>query len=137
MINGAPNTVELTQHSKGKNNKIYGFEWVNNKEIVFITEQSIEIYDIDVNSMYVKLIKSLSINSHWFVYDYKTKLLLLSTGGNYNNILQPLQLQNCGEINKLSRFEIELHNSVVSPISSQAPSSVSTCKLLLLEEDED
>lgn len=88
MINGAPNTVELTQHSKGKNNKIYGFEWVNNKEIVFITEQSIEIYDIDVNSMYVKLIKSLSINSHWFVYDYKTKLLLLSTG--WSKIQSPL-----------------------------------------------
>lgn len=81
MSNRVPNTVEIVQHSKGKNNRIYGFEWVNNKEIVFITEQSVEIYDIDVNNMYVKLIKSLNINSHWFVYDNKTKLLLLSTGG--------------------------------------------------------
>uniref|UniRef100_A0A8D8Y5V4 Uncharacterized protein C18orf8 homolog n=1 Tax=Cacopsylla melanoneura TaxID=428564 RepID=A0A8D8Y5V4_9HEMI len=135
MINRMPNNVEIVQHSKGKNNKIYGFEWVNNKEIVFITEQSVEIYDIDVKNMYVKLIKSLSINSHWFVYDYKTKLLLLSTGGNYNNILQPLQLQNCGEINKLSRFEIELFTAS-SPMSSVATSPVvSPTKLLVLEED--
>ncbi|KAL1449957.1 hypothetical protein WDU94_002424 [Cyamophila willieti] len=135
MINQMPNSVEIVQHSKGKNNKIYGFEWVNNKEIVFITEQSVEIYDIDVKNMYVKLIKSLSINSHWFVYDYKTKLLLLSTGGNYNNILQPLQLQNCGEINKLSRFEIELFTAS-SPMSIVATSPVvSPTKLLVLEED--
>uniref|UniRef100_A0A667ZVB2 Regulator of MON1-CCZ1 n=1 Tax=Myripristis murdjan TaxID=586833 RepID=A0A667ZVB2_9TELE len=89
-----------------KNASVLGFCWTNWNEIVFITDQGIEFYQVFPDKRSVKLLKSQSINVNWYQYCPETAVILLSTTVQ-GNVLQPFAFRS-GTMSKMSKFEIEL-----------------------------
>uniref|UniRef100_A0A673AYP0 Uncharacterized protein n=1 Tax=Sphaeramia orbicularis TaxID=375764 RepID=A0A673AYP0_9TELE len=98
--------TEFTQECKTKNASVLGFCWTNWNEIVFITDQGIEFYQVFPDKRSLKLLKSQSINVNWYQYCPETAVILLSTTVQ-GNVLQPFTFRN-GTMSKMSKFEIEL-----------------------------
>ncbi|KAM9331635.1 LOW QUALITY PROTEIN: regulator of MON1-CCZ1 complex [Pholidichthys leucotaenia] len=98
--------TEFCQECKTKNANILGFCWTNWNEIIFITDQGIEFYQVFPDKRSLKLLKSQSINVNWYQYCPETAVILLSTTVQ-GNVLQPFAFRN-GTMTKMSKFEIEL-----------------------------
>ncbi|KAI5624126.1 hypothetical protein C0J50_16239 [Silurus asotus] len=113
--------VEFSHECKTKNSSVLGFCWTSWNEIVFITDQGIEFYQVLPEKRSLKLLKSQSINVNWYVYCPETAVLVLSTTVQ-GNILQPFAFKS-GTISKMTKFEIEL------------PVSPKPAKLILSERD--
>ncbi|NXV45102.1 RMC1 protein, partial [Uria aalge] len=106
--------LEYTQECKTKNANILGFCWTSSTEIVFITDQGIEFYQVLPEKRSLKLLKNQSINVNWYMYCPESSVILLSTTV-LGNVLQPFYFKS-GTMSKLSKFEIELP---VAPKSSK------------------
>ncbi|KAK1172860.1 regulator of MON1-CCZ1 complex-like [Acipenser oxyrinchus oxyrinchus] len=108
FINFIPDLLHLeySQECKTKNASILGFCWTGWNEIVFITDQGIEFYQVLPDKRSLKLQKSQSINVNWYMYCPVTSVILLSTTVQ-GNMLQPFFFKN-GTMSKMSKFEIEL-----------------------------
>uniref|UniRef100_A0A3B3B4I1 Regulator of MON1-CCZ1 n=1 Tax=Oryzias melastigma TaxID=30732 RepID=A0A3B3B4I1_ORYME len=89
-----------------RNASILGFCWTSWNEVVFITDQGVEFYQVFPDKRSLKLLKSQSINVNWYQYCPETAVILLSTTVQ-GNVLQPLAFKN-GNVSKMSKFEIEL-----------------------------
>ncbi|XP_012679166.1 regulator of MON1-CCZ1 complex [Clupea harengus] len=98
--------IEFSHECKTKNASVLGFCWTNWNEIVFITDQGIEFYQVLPDKRTLKLLKSQSINVNWYMYCPETAVLLLSTTVQ-GNVLQPFAFKS-GTMSKMSKFEIEL-----------------------------
>ncbi|XP_073068989.1 regulator of MON1-CCZ1 complex isoform X5 [Manis javanica] len=98
--------LEYTQECKTKNANILGFCWTSSTEIVFITDQGIEFYQVLPEKRNLKLLKSQSINVNWYIYCPESAVILLSTTV-LGNVLQPFYFR-AGTVSKLPKFEIEL-----------------------------
>nr|XP_057916568.1 regulator of MON1-CCZ1 complex-like isoform X1 [Doryrhamphus excisus] len=98
--------TEFTHECKMKNANLLGFCWTNWNEIVFISDQGIEFYQVFPDKRTVKLLKSHSINVNWYQYCPETAVILLSTTVQ-GNVLQPFAFRT-GSMSKMSKFEIEL-----------------------------
>nr|XP_046211713.1 regulator of MON1-CCZ1 complex-like isoform X2 [Oncorhynchus gorbuscha] len=98
--------LECSQECKMKNASILGFCWTNWNEIVFITDQGIEVYQVLPDKRNLKLLKSQSINVNWYMYCPETAVILLSTTAQ-GNVLQPFAFKS-GTMSKMPKFEIEL-----------------------------
>lgn len=98
--------LEFSQECKTKNASVLGFCWTTWNEIVFITDQGIEFYQVLPEKRSVKLLKSQSINVNWYVYCPETAVLLLSTTVQ-GNVIQPFAFKS-GTMSKMSKFEMEL-----------------------------
>ncbi|KAK2506602.1 hypothetical protein MC885_012984, partial [Smutsia gigantea] len=98
--------LEYTQECKTKNANILGFCWTSSTEIVFITDQGIEFYQVLPEKRNLKLLKSQSINVNWYIYCPESAVILLSTTV-LGNVLQPFFFR-AGTMSKLPKFEIEL-----------------------------
>ncbi|XP_006633921.1 regulator of MON1-CCZ1 complex [Lepisosteus oculatus] len=108
FINFIPDmpTMEYSQECKTKNASVLGFCWTSWNEIVFITDQGIEFYQVIPDKRSLKLQKNQSINVNWYMYCPETSVILLSTTVQ-GNVLQPFVFRN-GTMSKMSKFEIEL-----------------------------
>ncbi|ETE68088.1 putative protein C18orf8 [Ophiophagus hannah] len=113
--------LEYTQECKTKNANILGFCWTGSAEIVFVTDQGIEFYQVLPEKRMLKLLKSQNINVNWFMYCPESSVILLSTTV-VGNVLQPFYFKG-GAMSKLSKFEIEL------------PTATKSSKLSLSERD--
>ncbi|KAJ0059836.1 hypothetical protein NL108_013759 [Boleophthalmus pectinirostris] len=98
--------TEFSQECKTKNASVLGFCWTNWNEVVFVTDQGIEYYQVFPDRRSLKLLKSQSINVNWFQYCPETSVILLSSTVQ-GNVLQPLSFRT-GTMSKMSKFEIEL-----------------------------
>ncbi|KAJ8375544.1 hypothetical protein SKAU_G00061240 [Synaphobranchus kaupii] len=98
--------LEYSQECKTKNACVLGFCWTSGNEIVFITDQGIELYQVQPDKRSLKLLKSQSINVNWYMYCSETSVILLSTTVQ-GNVLQPFSFKS-GTMSKMSKFEIEL-----------------------------
>ncbi|XP_077126475.1 regulator of MON1-CCZ1 complex [Ranitomeya variabilis] len=98
--------LEYSQECKTKNARILGFCWTSATEIVFITDQGIEFYQVLAEKRSLKLLKSQSINVNWYMYCPESCVILLSTA-NLCNVLQPFHFRS-GTMSKMTKFEIEL-----------------------------
>ncbi|KAF5919216.1 hypothetical protein HPG69_003856 [Diceros bicornis minor] len=98
--------LEYTQECKTKNANILGFCWTSSTEIVFITDQGIEFYQVLPEKRNLKLLKSQNINVNWYMYCPESAVILLSTTV-LGNVLQPFYFR-AGTMTKLPKFEIEL-----------------------------
>uniref|UniRef100_A0A8C1UWA7 Regulator of MON1-CCZ1 n=1 Tax=Cyprinus carpio TaxID=7962 RepID=A0A8C1UWA7_CYPCA len=98
--------LEFSHECKTKNANILGFCWTNWNEIVFVTDQGIEFYQVLPDKRTLKLLKSQSINVNWYMYCPETAVLLLSTTVQ-GNVLQPFAFKSA-TVSKMSKFEIEL-----------------------------
>uniref|UniRef100_A0ABI7WHN7 Regulator of MON1-CCZ1 n=1 Tax=Felis catus TaxID=9685 RepID=A0ABI7WHN7_FELCA len=113
--------LEYTQECKTKNANILGFCWTSSTEIVFITDQGIEFYQVLPEKRNLKLLKSQNINVNWYMYCPEGAVILLSTTV-LGNVLQPFYFR-AGTMSKLPKFEIEL------------PAAPKSTKLSLSERD--
>ncbi|XP_037661480.1 regulator of MON1-CCZ1 complex isoform X2 [Choloepus didactylus] len=113
--------LEYTQECKTKNANILGFCWTSSTEIVFITDQGIEFYQVLPEKRNLKLLKSQNINVNWYIYCPESAVILLSTTV-LGNVLQPFYFR-AGTMSKLPKFEIEL------------PAAPKSTKLSLSERD--
>uniref|UniRef100_A0A674HUF1 Regulator of MON1-CCZ1 n=1 Tax=Taeniopygia guttata TaxID=59729 RepID=A0A674HUF1_TAEGU len=113
--------VQRTLKSVTKNANILGFCWTSSTEIVFITDQGIEFYQVLPEKRTLKLLKNQSINVNWYMYCPESSVILLSTTV-LGNVLQPFYFKS-GTMSKLSKFEIEL------------PAAPKSSKLSLSERD--
>ncbi|KAJ8010642.1 hypothetical protein DPEC_G00077200 [Dallia pectoralis] len=98
--------LEFSQECKTKNASVLGFCWTNSNEIVFITDQGIEFYQVLPDKRCLKLLKSQGIYVNWYIYCPQTAVILLSTTVQ-GNVLQPFAFKS-GTMSKMSKFEIEL-----------------------------
>ncbi|XP_038664473.1 regulator of MON1-CCZ1 complex isoform X6 [Scyliorhinus canicula] len=98
--------MEYSQECKTKNANILSFCWISANEIVFITDQGIEFYQVLPDKRSLKLLKNQSINVNWCMYSPETAVLLLSTTV-HGNVLQPFYFRS-GTMSKMPKFEIEL-----------------------------
>ncbi|XP_077365589.1 regulator of MON1-CCZ1 complex [Festucalex cinctus] len=98
--------TEFTHECKMKNANLLGFCWTNWNEIVFVSDQGIEFYQVFPDKRTVKLLKSHSLNVNWYQYCPDTAVMLLSTTVQAN-VLQPFAFRG-GSVSKMSKFEIEL-----------------------------
>ncbi|KAI6236611.1 hypothetical protein M3Y95_00176100 [Aphelenchoides besseyi] len=85
--------------------KILSLQWINDKQIVYITDQGIRLYQLNPSKKSLKLIKSVCFECSWCVY-YSPSQLLLCASGVTSGVLNPFIIQN-GVIHKLSRFEAD------------------------------
>ncbi|XP_064797526.1 regulator of MON1-CCZ1 complex-like isoform X2 [Oncorhynchus masou masou] len=98
--------LECSQECKMKNASILGFCWTNWNEIVFITDQGIEFYQVLPDKRNLKLLKSQNVNVNWYMYCPETAVILLSTTAQ-GKVLQPFAFKS-GTMSKMPKFEIEL-----------------------------
>lgn len=101
--------TEYSQECKTKNANILGFCWTSTSEIVLITDQGIEFYQVLPDKRALKQLKTHSINVNWYMYCPETAVLLLSTTVQ-GNVLQPFTFRS-GTMTKMPKFEIELPTS--------------------------
>ncbi|XP_061569580.1 regulator of MON1-CCZ1 complex [Cololabis saira] len=81
--------TEFTQECKTKNASVLGFCWTSWNEIIFITDQGVEFYQVFPDKRSLKLLKSQNLNVNWYQFCPETSVLLLSTTVQ-GNVLQPL-----------------------------------------------
>nr|XP_033789768.1 regulator of MON1-CCZ1 complex [Geotrypetes seraphini] len=98
--------VDYSQECKTRNANILGFCWTSATEIVFITDQGIEFYQVLPEKRCLKLLKNQNINVNWYMYCPESSVILLSTTV-LGNVLQPFYFKS-GSMSKLSKLEIEL-----------------------------
>ncbi|XP_057680405.1 regulator of MON1-CCZ1 complex [Corythoichthys intestinalis] len=98
--------TEFTHECKMKNANLLGFCWTNWNEIVFVSDQGLEFYQVFPDKRVVKLLKSHSFNVNWYQYCPEAAVVLLSTTVQAN-VLQPFAFRS-GSVSKMSKFEIEL-----------------------------
>eukprot|EP00794_Sanderia_malayensis_P006806 gene6806-7575_t len=111
--NGKANGPEYSQSCKGRTTQIMGFIWTSINELVIVTNQGIELYQIQSDKRHVKLIKNYSVSVNWFVYLSESSVLLLSSGI-MGNIIHPYTFRP-GSVNRLPKFEVE------NPASTRTP----------------
>uniref|UniRef100_A0A3Q3F858 Regulator of MON1-CCZ1 n=1 Tax=Kryptolebias marmoratus TaxID=37003 RepID=A0A3Q3F858_KRYMA len=99
-------SLTIRTRSSTKNANVLGFCWTSWNEVIFITDQGIEFYQVFPDKRSLKLLKSQNINVNWYQYCPETSVLLLSTTVQ-GNVLQPFAFRN-GTVSKMAKFEIEL-----------------------------
>lgn len=91
-------------HFESKKATIYGFFWSQPNEIVCVTADSIEIFQVNCAKKAMKSLKSLNVSSNWFTWNRSSLALLSSNNG---QILTPILLQKAGSLSKLAPIHIE------------------------------
>ena len=113
---------EYSQACKGRSTQIIGFCWTGNNDIVFVTNQGIEFYQVHSEKYSLKLLKSYHTSVNWFVFLPDIFILLLSSDI-MGNMIHPYLFKN-GSITRLSKFEVE------NPVCTRNPQPAA-----LLERD--
>ncbi|KAI6223759.1 hypothetical protein M3Y99_01429200 [Aphelenchoides fujianensis] len=93
--------------------KIIGLYWINDKQIAYVTDQGLCLYQLNTSKKSLKLIKNIWFNPSWCVC-YAPSQLLLCASGVTSGRLHPFLIQN-GVIHKLSPFEADFGCSRSKP----------------------
>jgi hypothetical protein len=127
-----PDAIEYSQLLKTKSSKLYDFNWLSEKEIIFVTDQSIEHYLLNVEKRTLRQLKQHSLpNTTWQLFSREMNLLLISAGSPAGNSLIPFSFNKNQpqQLIKLPKFEVDLpqvanqrSNSVASNLSNQTTS---------------
>ncbi|KAM3183766.1 hypothetical protein ACTXT7_009727 [Hymenolepis weldensis] len=102
--NGRPEDSEYSQSCKKSASTIIGFVWSSDSEIIFVTNEGFELYQINREIRSTKALKHGSVQTNWYTWDPLNKILLLSTG-ELGNRLHVTCFEN-GTVTKLSSFEV-------------------------------
>ncbi|XP_035743052.1 regulator of MON1-CCZ1 complex-like isoform X2 [Vespa mandarinia] len=100
-----PDGIEYSQSCKGRTATILGFVWTHGNEILFVTDQGVELFQVNPEKRITKTLKSSNLMINWFVFCPKSYLILLSTG-TVGNLMQALHVTP-GNIQKFTKFEME------------------------------
>ena len=132
-----PEGDEYSQLPKNKSAKLYDFYWLTEKEIVFVTDQSIDHYVITAEKRLLRMLKPNSVPAtNWQLFSREMNLLLVSAGTTAGNSLVPFSFSKSSQqqqLTKLPKFEVDLpqvvtqrSNSVASNSSGQSSSRRTT-----------
>lgn len=132
-----PEGDEYSQLAKTKSSKLYDFNWLTEKEIVFVTDQSIDHYVVTAEKRLLRLLKQHPVpNTNWQLFSREMNLLLVSAGTPAGNSLVPFSFVKSSQqqqLTKLPKFEVDLpqvvtqrSNSVASNSSGQSSSRRTT-----------
>lgn len=91
------------QYNSSKNTAIYGFFW-NSSEIIIVTTNEIEIFQINTTKRSMKSLKNMQFFSNWFVWNETSSFMVLSS--NNGTVLTPVLVKS-GSFNKLTSIHIE------------------------------
>lgn len=94
-------TAEYFQPSKGRGN-ILGFCWTSNDDIVIITDQAIDLFQVFCRKKQLKVIRTFSTPISWFIYSSRSSILV--TSSNSSTSLQFFQFSS-GSMIKLNKLE--------------------------------
>ncbi|KAM3716867.1 Regulator of MON1-CCZ1 complex [Dirofilaria immitis] len=103
----------FSQSAKNHSAHIIGLEWIMNNQILYITNQGLELYQINPEKKSVKLLKSYNISLYWYLY-YPYSQLLIVSSGIAGALLNPFAIQN-GSIHRLMKFEVKFGRSNTKP----------------------
>jgi hypothetical protein len=118
-----PDTIEYSQLAKTKSSRLCDFNWLSDKEIVFVTDQSIEHYSLNSERRTLRQIKVHTIqNISWQLFSREMNLLLISAGLASGNSLIPFSFHKNQQqqLIKLPKFEVDLPQSGVHRSNSSA-----------------
>lgn len=101
FINNQPNMNEAISY-KGKSSIIYGFVWIQSREVVFISNTGIDIYNINLEKKQLKSIKSMNLSINWFSWCPTGNLAVLAS--NNGMLLTPVLIKQ-GIITRLPKLE--------------------------------
>ncbi|VDK21883.1 unnamed protein product [Anisakis simplex] len=79
-------TTQFSQSTKMRSARIVGLEWLTNNQLLFVTNQGLELYQVNVEKKNTKLLKTYNISLYWFIY--------------YN-----------GSLHRLTKFEVDFGSS--------------------------
>lgn len=118
---------------------MYDFNWLSEKEIVFITDQSIEHFSLNAERRILRSLKNYQLhNINWPLFSREMNLLLISSGSSSGNSLIPFSFhKNTSQsLVRFPKFEVDLpqlvnqrSNSVLSTTSTQTTTSRRSCEL--------
>ncbi|KAF5404848.1 hypothetical protein PHET_01535 [Paragonimus heterotremus] len=131
FINGAPDVAEYSQGCKSKTANLLGFIWCSPLEIVFVTTEHLELYQVLPAKRQVRLIKHTALLSNWFAWDPVSHILVASTAGSTGITCHTFHLKTPGLITKLSKFDLPEFPTVVGGSASSSMGAVlqNTCLL--------
>lgn len=102
FVGNQPNVNDIIVF-QSKSTTIFGFVWVHNKEVVFISNTGLEIYTVNVDKKQLKSIKSMNLTTDWFSWCPAGNLAVLAS--NKGMLLTPFLLKQGGIITRLPKIE--------------------------------
>lgn len=87
-----------------KKNIIFGFIWSEHNELIVITSDNVELFQINAAKRSMKTLKVITAGSNWFCFNRTNFLLLSSNGG---MILTPVLFNKAGSLTKLAPIQLD------------------------------
>ncbi|KAK4475973.1 hypothetical protein MN116_001210, partial [Schistosoma mekongi] len=97
----SPNGVQYSQACKNKSASLLGFVWFSNYEVLFITNEQLELYQVLREKNTLRLNTCFTLNTCWFLWSPETHICLTS---DIDNKLHMFQLKTPGAIIKGPKF---------------------------------
>lgn len=97
---------EFSQTFKVKSPNFQEFYWLDSNDILFVSEQGFEHYQVFPEKRALKFMKFFNMPLNWLIWSREAQVFIVSTG-NYGSILNPF-LFNKGDFVKLPKFEVDL-----------------------------
>ncbi|CAH8622475.1 unnamed protein product [Schistosoma intercalatum] len=124
-----PRGVQYSQECKNKSATLLGFVWCSNYEVLFVTNEQLELYQVLPEKNTLRLNSYLPLNTSWFLWNPETHICITS---DREKKLHMFQLKTPGTITKGPKF--------LSPTSVGANGDTISieqkhCFLALLYED--
>ncbi|CAH8571194.1 unnamed protein product [Schistosoma turkestanicum] len=96
-----PGGVQYSQECKNKSASLLGFVWCSNYEILFVTNEQLELYQVFPEKNTLRLNGCIPLNTCWFLWNSETSVCLTS---DLENKLHIFQLKTPGTITKGPKF---------------------------------
>ncbi|VDD86122.1 unnamed protein product [Enterobius vermicularis] len=117
-------TGTFSQSPKLRTARVVGLEWISNNQILFVTNQGLELYLINPTKKNAKLLKTCNISLYWTVYYAKSQLLIVSSGVSGSRFTPFLVQSN--NIYRLEEFDVDFGCSNAKSILSKRDVSVAS-----------
>lgn len=124
-----PDESEYSQLSKFKQNRLYDFNWLSDREILFVTNGSIEHYVVSPEKRSLRLLKHYeSKNTNWQLFSREMGLLLISCGSPSGNSLVPFAFSKTPlqTLTKYPKFDVDLPHVAIHRSNSTTSASSAT-----------
>ncbi|KAL5107871.1 Regulator of MON1-CCZ1 complex [Taenia crassiceps] len=125
--NGRAEDIEYSQTCRKTTSSVIGFTWSSENEIIFVTNEGFELYQVLRDSHLVRALKHGFVQTNWYAWDPLNKILLLSTG-DFGNRLHVTSFAN-GFVTKCSSFEVP-EEEILPPSSASTPMASDESKKL-------
>eukprot|EP01134_Creolimax_fragrantissima_P003080 CFRG3080T1 len=85
------------------NTKVLGFYWLHERDMVLITENTVELYQLRTDGRSFMLMKYYVISPDWFIFSHSAQLLVLSSKSHPS--LYTYSFFKAGSVTRLSRVD--------------------------------